>query len=148
MRLLMSMALCAAAWLGVIADVSAQAALPKTIKIVVPFSPGASNDVIARAIGASLAKRTDVRLGGCGIGRASGNGASERRGQSADDACPIQRRRQCGRRPGGGTNRCDGVELQHTLAVDQDRQNQSARGDVERTASRVRGPAAYRGVRA
>ena len=60
MRLLMSMALCAAAWLGVIADVSAQAALPKTIKIVVPFSPGASNDVIARAIGVSLAKRLDV----------------------------------------------------------------------------------------
>jgi len=60
MRLLISMALCAAAWLGVITDASAQAALPKTIKIVVPFSPGASNDVIARAIGVSLAKRLDV----------------------------------------------------------------------------------------
>ena len=46
--------------MGVIADASAQAALPKTIKIVVPFSPGASNDVIARAIGVSLAKRLDV----------------------------------------------------------------------------------------
>ena len=50
MRLLISMALCAAAWLGVITDASAQAALPKTIKIVVPFSPGASNDVIASAV--------------------------------------------------------------------------------------------------
>src|SRR5947207_6470071 len=60
MRLLTSVALCAAACLGVIADASAQAALPKTIKIVVPFSPGASNDVIARAIGVSLAKRLDV----------------------------------------------------------------------------------------
>jgi len=59
-RLLISTALCAAACLGVIADAGAQAALPKTIKIVVPFSPGASNDVIARAIGVSLAKRLDV----------------------------------------------------------------------------------------
>jgi len=59
MRLLILMAFCAAACLGV-ADASAQAALPKTIKIVVPFSPGASNDVIARAIGVSLAKRLDV----------------------------------------------------------------------------------------
>ena len=59
MRLLILTAFCAAACLGV-ADASAQAALPKTIKIVVPFSPGASNDVIARAIGVSLAKRLDV----------------------------------------------------------------------------------------
>src|SRR4030095_9179050 len=34
----------------------AQPALPKTIKIVVPFSPGGSNDVIARAMAGPLAK--------------------------------------------------------------------------------------------
>jgi tripartite-type tricarboxylate transporter receptor subunit TctC len=38
----------------------AQGALPRTIKIVVPFSPGGSNDVIARAIAVPLAKRLDV----------------------------------------------------------------------------------------
>src|SRR5213595_3907443 len=39
---------------------SAQVALPKTIRIVVPFSAGGSNDVIARAIAGPLAKRLDV----------------------------------------------------------------------------------------
>jgi tripartite-type tricarboxylate transporter receptor subunit TctC len=39
---------------------AAQVTLPKTIKIVVPFSPGGSNDVIARAIAGPLAKRLDV----------------------------------------------------------------------------------------
>ena len=34
--------------------------MPKTIKIVVPFSPGGSNDVIARAIAGPLAKRLDI----------------------------------------------------------------------------------------
>jgi len=37
-----------------------QATIPRSIKIVVPFSPGGSNDVIARAIAGPLAKRLDV----------------------------------------------------------------------------------------
>ena len=46
--------------LAVTSDAGAQASLPKTIKIVVPFSAGASNDAIARAIAGPLAKRLDV----------------------------------------------------------------------------------------
>jgi len=37
-----------------------QPALPRSIKIVVPFSPGGSNDVIARAIAGPLGKRLDI----------------------------------------------------------------------------------------
>jgi tripartite-type tricarboxylate transporter receptor subunit TctC len=40
----------------------AQTPAPKLIKIVVPFSAGASNDVIARAIAVSLAKRLDAAV--------------------------------------------------------------------------------------
>ena len=36
------------------------AAAARLIKIVVPFSPGGSNDVIARAIAGPLAKRLDI----------------------------------------------------------------------------------------
>lgn len=36
--------------------------VPKLIRIVVPFSAGASNDVIARAIGAPLAKRLETSV--------------------------------------------------------------------------------------
>ena len=39
-----------------------QAPLPRLIRIVVPFSPGGSNDVIARAIAPQLAKRLDVAV--------------------------------------------------------------------------------------
>jgi tripartite-type tricarboxylate transporter receptor subunit TctC len=40
----------------------AQVTVPKLIRIVVPFSAGASNDVIARAIAASLGKRLDAAV--------------------------------------------------------------------------------------
>jgi len=54
-----------AAFVAIVAAVlapvaAAQVTLPKTIKIVVPFSAGGSNDVIARAIAGPLAKRLDV----------------------------------------------------------------------------------------
>src|SRR4051812_1229769 len=54
-----------AIFIGVLAvtfDAGAQPSLPKTIKIVVPFSAGASNDAIARAIAGPLAKRLDVAV--------------------------------------------------------------------------------------
>ena len=60
MTLSMRIALCVAALFGATHVAQAQPALPKLIKIVVPFSPGASNDVIARAIALPLAKRLDV----------------------------------------------------------------------------------------
>jgi tripartite-type tricarboxylate transporter receptor subunit TctC len=59
-RLIFRIAICVGALVGVMPNASAQAALPKMIKIVVPFSPGASNDVIARAIAVPLAKRLDI----------------------------------------------------------------------------------------
>ena len=54
------LALFLVAALGPIPLASAQVTLPKSIKIVVPFSPGGSNDVIARAIAGPLAKRLDI----------------------------------------------------------------------------------------
>src|SRR5437773_1060607 len=58
--LIFRIAICVGALLAVTSDAGAQASLPKTIKIVVPFSPGASNDVIARAIAVPLSKRLDI----------------------------------------------------------------------------------------
>jgi tripartite-type tricarboxylate transporter receptor subunit TctC len=46
--------------LGLAADAAAQVTTPKSIKIVVPFSAGGSNDVIARAIAGPLAKRLEI----------------------------------------------------------------------------------------
>jgi tripartite-type tricarboxylate transporter receptor subunit TctC len=53
-------ALCAGALLARMA--LAQEAVPKLIRIVVPFSAGASNDAIARAIAVPLAKRLDTSV--------------------------------------------------------------------------------------
>lgn len=47
------------ALLGLPGAAAAQDAVPKLIRIIVPFSAGASNDVIARAIAGPLAKRLD-----------------------------------------------------------------------------------------
>jgi tripartite-type tricarboxylate transporter receptor subunit TctC len=55
-------AFCVAALFGAAPAATAQITLPKVIKIVVPFSPGASNDVIARAIAVPLAKRLDITV--------------------------------------------------------------------------------------
>ena len=41
---------------------AAQDAAPKLVRIVVPFSPGASNDAIARTIAGPLAKRLDTSV--------------------------------------------------------------------------------------
>jgi tripartite-type tricarboxylate transporter receptor subunit TctC len=42
------------------ASAAAQAPIPRSIKIVVPFSAGGSNDVIARAIAGPLSARLGV----------------------------------------------------------------------------------------
>jgi len=62
MRALARVVLCAAALLAVVAPAAAQLAIPRVIRIVVPFSPGASNDVIARAIAPQLARKLDTTV--------------------------------------------------------------------------------------
>ncbi|HEY2189586.1 MAG TPA: tripartite tricarboxylate transporter substrate-binding protein [Caldimonas sp.] len=54
--------LCAALWLGASLAAQAQTTIPKLIKIVVPFSAGASNDVIARAIAVPLGQRLQTTV--------------------------------------------------------------------------------------
>ena len=53
-------ALSLAASVGLVPPAAAQLAMPRTIKIVVPFSAGGSNDVIARAIAAPLGARLGI----------------------------------------------------------------------------------------
>ena len=55
--------ICLAALLvAMTARTAAQDAVPKQIRIVVPFSPGASNDAIARVIAVPLAKRLEATV--------------------------------------------------------------------------------------
>lgn len=58
--LVSALALCLAIATGLATNAHAQAPLPKTIKIVVPFSAGGSNDVIARAIAGPLGTRLGI----------------------------------------------------------------------------------------
>jgi len=60
--LILRIVACIGALLLVAAPALSQAPLPRLIRIVVPFSPGGSNDVIARAIAPQLAKRLDVAV--------------------------------------------------------------------------------------
>ena len=63
MRVLMArFGLCAAMLLGLPVLSMAQTAMPKLIKIIVPFSPGASNDAVARAIAVPLAQRLQATV--------------------------------------------------------------------------------------
>src|SRR5262249_52581350 len=59
---LVRMILCAAVCVGWTTIAGAQEALPKLIRIVVPFAAGGSNDVIARALTGPLAKRLDASV--------------------------------------------------------------------------------------
>ena len=60
--LALRLALCLVAAAGLAASAAAQVAVPKSIRIVVPFSAGGSNDVIARAIAVPLARRLDATV--------------------------------------------------------------------------------------
>jgi tripartite-type tricarboxylate transporter receptor subunit TctC len=48
--------------ISIAAPASAQEALPKLIRIIVPFSAGASNDAIARALASPLSKRVESNV--------------------------------------------------------------------------------------
>jgi len=62
MRTLATLALCAGALVGPAPGVMAQDAVPKLIRIVVPFSPGANNDAIARTLAGPLGRRLDTSV--------------------------------------------------------------------------------------
>jgi tripartite-type tricarboxylate transporter receptor subunit TctC len=62
MRTIAALVLAMSAMLSGAPAVVAQPAIPRLIKIVVPFSAGASNDAIARAIAVPLAKRLQTTV--------------------------------------------------------------------------------------
>jgi tripartite-type tricarboxylate transporter receptor subunit TctC len=63
MRVLIArVGLCALLLLGLPGAATAQAPIPRLIKIIVPFSAGASNDAVARAIAVPLAQRLQATV--------------------------------------------------------------------------------------
>ena len=62
MRVLAAIAMGVAVLAAAVPAAVAQVAMPRLIKIVVPFSPGASNDVIARAVAQQLSRRLDTTV--------------------------------------------------------------------------------------
>jgi tripartite-type tricarboxylate transporter receptor subunit TctC len=58
-RFILQIVLCAGAFVGIVPASVAQINAPKLIRIIVPFSAGASNDAIARAMAGPLAKRLE-----------------------------------------------------------------------------------------
>ena len=87
-RLISQIALAFGALLGLAGAAVAQETPPKLIRIIVPFSAGASNDIIARAIAGPLAKRLETsvivenRPGAAGVIGADAVAKSPRDGSS------------------------------------------------------------------
>ena len=67
----------------------AQAALPRTIRLVVPFPPGGSTDLLARAIGARLATQTGSTVVIDNKGGAAGSVGAGEVARTAPDGATI-----------------------------------------------------------
>jgi tripartite-type tricarboxylate transporter receptor subunit TctC len=61
-RMFPGLVVCGTLMLGMAQPALAQEAVPRLIRIVVPFSAGASNDAIARAVAGPLAKRLETSV--------------------------------------------------------------------------------------